>query len=635
MAEKKIEKKSQIPKRFFVFAALFALAALTVFIRYTVLMLNRPPVDVRAPGRSPVERGPILDRNGRILALETKLGNITLWRPGIGDPDLLCGELAPVLKMSAGEIRERIYYSPSDFIYLKKQVGRSTIQAVEALKAGGNLGGVNIEIIPGRIYPEQELAGQIIGFVGDDNQGLAGIEYAFETELTRIGLGQDEDTGDKTNRIGNQVVLTIDVTVQYILEGIAARILEENKAEAVMFLAMDPRSGDILGSASLPGFNPNNIKDSDENTRMDRTAVWSYEPGSVFKVFSLSALMDSGAIDEETVFVCNGHYERTTNLGERIVINCLSAHGPVTAREIIIYSCNAGAAYASDRLGGEPFNRLIRNFGFGSRTGAGHPGETSGFLQAPNRWSERSKPTIAMGQEIAVSALQMLQAATAVANDGVLVPPRIISRIVSGDGKQSEPYNSGSPRRVLKAETARNIRQYMVDVTSNIGTGWRANVEDLSLAVKTGTAELIDPLTGAYSKNDFIASCMAMIPAESPSLVLYLVIIKPQGDFYLGGRIAAPPIREAAEALVDYLGIPRGKNPQVVHSGSVTIPKDETPILSDTVPDFSGYSKRSLLPLLLQDEVHIEITGEGWVRRQYPPPGTPLSPGDTITLELE
>ena len=635
MAEKKTQKKSQIPKRFFVFAALFALAVLTVFIRYAALMLNRPPVNVRVPGRPPVERGPILDRNGRILALETKLGNITLWRPGIGDPDLLSGELAPVLKMSAGEIRERIHGSPSDFIYLKKQVGQSTIEAVEALKAGGNLGGVNIEIIPGRIYPEQELAGQIIGFVGDDNQGLAGIEYAFETELTRIGFGQDEDAEDKTTRIGNQVVLTIDVTVQYILEGIAARILEENKAEAVMFLAMDPRSGDILGSASLPGFNPNNIKDSDENTRMDRTAVWSYEPGSVFKIFSLSALMDSGAIDEETVFVCNGHYERTTNLGERIVINCLAAHGPVTAREIIIYSCNAGAAYASDRLGGEPFNRLIRNFGFGSRTGAGHPGETSGFLQVPSRWSERSKPTIAMGQEIAVSAIQMLQAATAVANDGILVPPRIVSRIVSGDGKQSEPYSSGAPRRVLKAETARNIRQYMVDVTSDIGTGWRANVEDLSLAVKTGTAEIIDPHTGAYSENNFIASCMAMVPAESPSLVLYLVIVKPQGAFYLGGRIAAPPIREAAEALVDYLGIPRGKNPQVVHSGSVTIPKGETPILSDTVPDFSGYSKRSLLPLLLQDEVHIEITGEGWVRRQYPPPGTPLSPGDTITLELE
>jgi cell division protein FtsI (penicillin-binding protein 3) len=633
--EKNTQKKPQSQKRFFVFAGVFFLAVLAVLVRYAILMITQPEVETRPPLRPPVERGPILDRNGRILALETKRGNITLWRPGIGDLDLLCGELAPVLQIPAGEIRERVLFSPSDFIYLKKQVSQATLQMVEALMAGGNLRGVNIEVVPGRVYPEQELAGQIIGFVGDDNHGLAGIEYALETELVQPALGRAGSGEDASGRKGNQVILTIDVTIQYILEEIASRTLEENKAEAVMLLAMDPRSGDILGSASLPGFNPNNISDSDEITRMDRSAVWAYEPGSVFKIFSLSALMDSGAINEETVFVCNGHYERTTNLGERIIINCLSAHGPVTAREIIIYSCNAGAAYASDRLGREDFNNFIRNFGFGSRTGAGAPGETVGFLRTPDRWSERSKPTIAMGQEISVSALQMLQAATAVANDGVLVPPRIISRIVSGDGKQSESYSTASPRRVLQAETARNMRRYMVDVTSDIGTGWRANMEDLSLAVKTGTAQIIDPLTGTYSDKDFIASCMALVPAESPSLVLYLVIIKPQGDTYLGGRIAAPPIREAAEALVDYLGIPRGKNPQVTHSGSVSIPNESAPVLSDTVPDFSGYSKRSLIPLLLQDEIHIEITGEGWVRRQYPPPGTPLAPGDTITLELE
>jgi cell division protein FtsI (penicillin-binding protein 3) len=636
--EKKISPKPQSQKRFFIILCLFILAAVTVLIRYAVLMIGRPEVDTMTPLRSLVERGPILDRNGRILAMETKLGNISIWRPGIDDPELLSRELAPILQMSAGEIHDRIRFSASDFIYLKKQVGQSVMGAIETAKAGGNLRGVNIEIIPGRVYPEQKLAGQIIGFVGDDNQGLAGIEYAFEEELLRPGLGQQKEAQedqDTNNRIGNQVVLTIDVTVQHILEEIASRTLEENNAEAVMLLAMDPRSGDILGSATLPGFNPNNINDSDENTRMDRSAIWAYEPGSVFKIFSLSALMDSGAIAEETIFVCDGHYQRTTNLGERITINCLSAHGPVTVRDIITYSCNAGAAYASDRLGVGDFNSLIRGFGFGSRTGAGNPGETSGFLRAPERWSERSKPTIAMGQEIAVSALQMLQAATAVANDGILVPPRIVSRIISGDGTKSEPYTVGSPRRLLRAETARNMRRYMVDVTSGIGTGWRANMQDLSLAVKTGTAQIIDSLTGSYSEQDFIASCMAIVPAESPSLILYLVIVKPQGASYLGGRIAAPPIREAAEALVDYLGIPRGNNPQVVHSGSVSIPNDESPILSNRVPDFSGYSKRSLLPLLLQDEIHIEIVGEGWVRRQYPLPGTPLSPGDTITLELE
>jgi cell division protein FtsI (penicillin-binding protein 3) len=145
---------------------------------------------------------------------------------------------------------------------------------------------------------------------------------------------------------------------------------------------------------------------------------------------------------------------------------------------------------------------------------------------------------------------------------------------------------------------------------------------------------MIDSATGAYSSTDFIASCIALLPAENPSLVLYLAIIKPQGE-YLGGRIAAPPIREAAEALVDYLGIPRGRNELVNHSGSILLPNNDIPVVQDRVPDFSGYSKRQILPLLLRDDLHIEMTGDGWVSRQSPPPGTPLEPNTTIILELE
>jgi cell division protein FtsI (penicillin-binding protein 3) len=239
-----------------------------------------------------------------------------------------------------------------------------------------------------------------------------------------------------------------------------------------------------------------------------------------------------------------------------------------------------------------------------------------------------------MGQEIAVSALQMIQAAGAIANDGLLVPPRIVSRIISADGKTVREWTNGESRQIIKPETARAIRSYMVDVTSEIGTGWRANVEDLSLAVKTGTAQIINPVTLAYSDTDFIASCMALLPAESPSLVLYLVIVKPRGE-YLGGRIAAPPIRQAAEALVDYLGIPRGRNPQESHSPAVTLPLERPPEIGAYVPDFSGLSKRTLLPLLLRDDIQIEMEGEGWVRRQSPGPGAPVEPGMTIYLEFE
>jgi cell division protein FtsI (penicillin-binding protein 3) len=625
----------QIPpvrRRFIIFISLFALAGLAVFVRYALLMLNPPERETVIPARAFTERGPILDRNGRILALQTRLANISVWRPELADPDSLSRELAPVLEIPADEIRERIELSPSDFVYLKKQVDQSAIREIEKARAEGRLRGVGIEPVLGRIYPEKRLASQIIGFVGDDNTGLAGIEYAFESELKPGESGQGPDG---KGRNGNQVILTIDANVQYILENIAEETLILNEAEAVMLLAMDPRSGDILGSASLPGFDPNEFRSSDERSRMDRPAIWAYEPGSVFKVFSLSALLDAEAIAEGTIFICNGRYERVTNRGERVVINCLAAHGPVNARDIIIYSCNAGAAYAADRLGSAAFYELLRNFGFGARTRAGNPGETAGFLRPAEQWSERSKPTIAMGQEIAVSAIQMIQAVSAVANDGVLVPPRIVSRIVGADGAAIRTFEAGPPRRVLKAETAQAMRSYMVDVTSGIGTGWRANVEDLSLAVKTGTAQLIDPATGAYSPSEFIASCIALLPAESPSLVLYLVIVKPKGASYLGGQIAAPPIREAAEALVNYLGIPRGRNPQVSHPGSISLPGEDIPPVGDTVPDFTGYSKRQILPLLLRDDLHIDMTGEGWVKRQSPPPGTPLEGDTVIILEFE
>ena len=317
------------------------------------------------------------------------------------------------------------------------------------------------------------------------------------------------------------------------------------------------------------------------------------------------------------------------------MIACLGVHGRVTIRDIIIKSCNAGAAYAADQLGANAFYDRLQDYGFGARTGAGNPGETVGYLIPPDRWSARTKPTISMGQEISVSALQMVQAASAVANDGFLVPPRIVSRIVSPRGETIRAFEAGPGRRVLKPETARAMRSYMVDVTSDIGTGWRANIGDLSLAVKTGTAQIIDPGTRAYSPTDFIASCIALLPAESPSLILYLAIIKPKGESYLGGRIAAPPIREAAEALVDYLGIPRGRNPQMSHPGSISLPPPLSPVVGSVVPNFSGYAKRELLPLLLRDDIRLEISGDGWVRRQSPPPGSPLDRDTVIVLELE
>ncbi|MDR0409306.1 MAG: transpeptidase family protein [Spirochaetaceae bacterium] len=617
--------------RFIVFIIFLLALSSAVLTRYAVLML-RPEQNIPRRQLITADRGQILDRNGRILAIQTRFGNVTVWRPQTGDLNALAAALSPILDMSEAEIIDKITLSPTDFIYLKKQVDRDTFRKIDELAIAGAIDGVSIEPVMGRIYPEGALAGQIIGFTGDENTGLAGIEYAFDNELRAKTGNSTENPGGVT---GNQVVLTIDATIQYLLEEIAEKTLRENQAEAVMLLAMEPRSGEILGAATMPGFNPNLFKESGEQTRMIRPAVWAYEPGSVFKVFSLAAIMDSSAISPQSIFYCNGAYEHTTNLGERIVINCLGAHGNVDARKIIIYSCNAGAAYASDRMSKTAFYNDIRKLGFGERTGSGIPGETAGFLRQPERWSERTKPTIAMGQEIAVSALQMLQAATAIANDGIMVTPRIVLQIEDADGRNPRKPSVPEPVRVLNPRTAREMRSYMADVTSSAGTGYRANVDDIPLAVKTGTAQLIDSKTGRYSDTDFIASCIALLPANEPVLVLYIVIIKPKGSSYLGGRIAAPPIRESAEALINYIGIPRGRNPVASHTGTIRLPAVDIPLITDIVPNFSGYSKRQLLPLLLRDDISINIKGDGYVVRQNPPAGTALTPNMTIYLELE
>ena len=606
-------------RRYIVVFSIMGAFALYLLVHYYMLMLKDtvPPVVRQSLGFT--ERGSILDRNGRLLALQVRFADVSVWRPSIEDINLLSNELEPVIDMPSAEIRERIDSSESNFIYIKRQIDDAAARRLSALLEEKKIKGVMVQPIVGRLYPEKNIASQVVGFVGDRNRGLEGIEYAFNDILGGI---------DNNGR-GSHVVLTVDTYVQYILEQIASRTMNETGAEAVMLLAMDPRSGDILGSASLPNFDPNNIRASGEINRMNRPVIWAYEPGSVFKVFTIASLMDSGAISGSSVFTCNGTY--VTRSG--IQINCLGAHGRVSAREIIIHSCNAGAAYASDNINSDAFYHLLHDYGFGSRTGAGSPGETAGYLVTSENWSERSKPTLAMGQEISVSAYQMLQAASAIANDGMLIPPRIVSKIISADGIATE-WQGAESRRVLKAETASAMRSYMVDAASGIGTGWRAAVEDLSLAVKTGTAQIIDPATRRYSQTDFIASCIALLPAESPSLILYLVIIKPKGEI-LGGRIAAPAIREAAESLIDYLGIPRGRNPQITHPPTVNIPAGRLPDIQDHVPDFSGIAKRVLLPLLLRDDISVEIRGDGWVRRQSPPEGTPVFPGIKIILELE
>ena len=307
----------------------------------------------------------------------------------------------------------------------------------------------------------------------------------------------------------------------------------------------------------------------------------------------------------------------------------------MSLNEIIAYSCNVGTAYASDTVTSEALYRMIREFGFGSRTDIPLGGESVGYLRPVDRWSLRSKPTIAIGQEIAVSAVQIMQAASAIANEGILIRPPLVTRALDAAGSVTRSFPSEAQRRVISKDTAQAMLNSLEHSVAPGGIGQRADIGDVRIGVKTGTAQLIDQKTGAYSKEDFIASCIGFIPADDPQIIVYQVVVKPKGDSIYGSMIAAPAVKEAGSYLVDVLGIQRGRSVRVKHPGTIMLSGGSVPRLGDVLPDFSGLSKKQLLPLLARKDLRVRIEGSGWVVRQSPEPGSPVSEGMEIVLELE
>jgi len=605
-----------------------ALFALFVLFRYAYLAATPSKAEASAP--VDVERGAITDRSGRVLAMDSPLYNVAVWRPETKKASFPAeaARLGSITGLTEAEILDRWSKGSSDFFYLARRALPQVARSVQEAKDTGAFAGVVVEKVAGRLYPEKRLASHLVGFVGDGNAGLAGIEKRCDDELVKPVPG-------KGPRSGRSVVLTIDADVQYSLEKIARKAMTDTGAESVMLLAMDPRSGEILAYVAMPDFDPNDYASSPEDAWFDWPSVYHYEPGSVFKVFSMASVVDLGGADAGTTFTCDGAFHKVASSGEKITIKCLGVHGKVNIQRILEFSCNAGAAYAADSVESVDFYGKLRAFGFGSRTGLVVPAETPGLLRAPETWSLRSKPTIGMGQEVFVSAVQMAAAATALANGGILMKPLAVKRVLEGDGSMAYENEPQAVGRAVSPETAKFILGAMETVSGTGGTGTRAKVADIRMAVKTGTAQMIDPKTQRYSETDYIASTIAIFPADDPRMIVYLAIVKPTlGPSYYGGRIAAPLVKEAAEAILEVTGIPRGATPTVVHPGAVRVPAVQSVTIGDTMPDLTGVPKRLLMPLLSRKDISVAIEGDGYVAGQSPSPGSPVTPGSRIKLEL-
>ena len=605
-----------------------------LFVLYRFLELSlMPPPEQKLYSQTAAIRGAIFDRNGRLLAGDIDTYDLAVWKPSIKQSTLqtVLEQLAVILQVDSKELSARIHEKDSNYVYIARSLDHDVAEAVRAYLSEGKIQGFSLERKSRRVYPEGSLASHLLGFVSLSNEGIAGIEASLDKELT-----PGKQNAHAGFAFGNSVYLTIDSTLQYKLEKLCKAVLLENNAEGVMMVVMEAKTGRIVSYISMPDYDPNTPFDAPRENWLDRVANYVYEPGSVMKVFTMGAILSLGGITDQTTFYCRGAYEKEYTSGEKVIIRCSTgAHDAVNLEKILAFSCNTGAALASETVSIRDFYAKLREFGFGEKTGVEIKLEDAGLIQPPERWSGRTKPTIAIGQEILVTALQLTTAATAVANGGLLMRAHVLDKIMTVDNQlvfQAEPTPI---KQVLTPAQAKAILKAMEAATLDFGTGKRARIEDMPIAVKTGTAQMLDPKTKRYSETDFIASTLAIFPSSSPQYILYAAVIKPRGSSIFGARVVAPVVKDAILTIASQYGLERASVATVEHPDTIVLPPAVTVQILDTMPDLRGVAKKLLLPLLKRTDIHVIIEGNGWVVRQEPNPGTPVTPGMSIRLWLE
>lgn len=612
-------------------------AVFTVVIIVTFGKLAFSPKPAVYPPQPQIERGFIVDRNGKPLAVQTNFYHFGITPKNLSDETIeqFAKDIAPALLENPDTIIQTVKTArdnpkTSRFVYIQKKIDQVTYEELHQIVKEKRYTFARFDKIPGRVYPENELAAQLIGYMGDDGVGLAGVEYSMQRYLSP-SVQQDSEKQEQ----GKNIYLTIDANLQYKLEKIEQKALEDTKAANIMLLAAHAKTGEILSYISLPSVNLNEYSSGTIEQTIDRPAMTQFEPGSVFKVFSIAVAYDQGLFRQDELFHCDGLFEKTLPSGEKVRLTCLSKHGYLTARGALEVSCNDVTAQITDRLDTELFLSKLRGFGFGKRTDLELPGETAGSLKdtKDKYWSARSKMTISIGQEIGVSAVQMLQAATYIANGGRGVQLSILHKITDRDGKIEYRHEPVYKQQNISPETASYILSCM-QTGAETGIGWRANLSDISIGVKTGTAQMADIKNGGYSDTDFLSDCLAFFPAEDPEIILYIVIQKSQGINF-ASRIVAPVIKESADTIIDHLGMSRGSAASLAHSGKISIQKTSNAKLGESLPDFTGKTKRELSSLLERGDLKVTFHGSGWVVNQSPPPGTKITENMKIDLYFE
>jgi len=621
-------------------------------------------------------RGLILDRQGRELARSIDVDSFYADPREIEDVDAASNALAPVLKVDPAGLSTKLKEAKSarrGFMWLARRVEDEQAQAVKALK----IKGVYSQEEQRRRYPNGALAAHVLGFVGLDAKGLAGVEQVYDASLTgesgKLILDADAkrrafESEGLGARDGQTLVLTLDQTVQFIVERELAAALERTQAKSAAAVVMDPHTGEVLALANAPSFDPNDAGGASPEQRRNDALQNIYEPGSTFKVVAFTGALEEKLITPETRIECPG----SISLPGRVVHD--HATGSLTATEALAKSSNVAAIKLGMKLGNDRLYEYIRRLGFGERTGVELPGETGGLIRPVSKWQPGSIGSVPIGHEVGVTPLQMAAAYAAVANDGVRVAPHLVREVRDAEGrtvKRSEPES----HRVVSAETAQKLRRMMEEVTL-IGTAKKAQLEGYTAAGKTGTAQKIDPRTHAYSQTKYVASFVGFAPLENPAVVIIVVIDEAVG-LHQGGQVAAPVFAQIANQVLPYLAVPPDQQPDAkapagqlaaVNASATVLPTATAaggageheevgtrglPVVAERgtgevgevvyaearerellMPDLRGRSLRDVARICARLGLELEARGEGRALRQSPEVGAALAPGQTVRIEF-
>jgi cell division protein FtsI/penicillin-binding protein 2 len=502
----------------------------------------------------PVKRGIIFDRMGRELAINLETESIFCNPSELKSADQVARTLSATIHKD-----ERIIYtklvSGKHFSWVERKMETGAARQIQAMR----LTGVGLVPEMKRVYPKGSLASHVIGFVNLDNKGIEGVEKGYEKYLTakeessyveRDAKGNSLSQGSTKEIQGNNIVLTIDEGLQFILEKNLDAAMKKWSAVSGTAIMMDPFTGEILALANRPTFDPGELTEIDLSEVRNRAITDCYEPGSTFKIVVGIAALEEKVVNPETRFDCSAG---TIEVGGRRIKDD-HKHGVLAFREVIQKSSNVGTIKTALMVGKPKFYEYIKKFGFGDRTGIDLQGEIQGLVKSPEKWSGTSIGAMAIGQEIAVTPIQILRAYSAVANGGYLVTPHVVKEIRSPDGTvvtKVEPKTE----RIISAETASIFRGILKTVTEQGGTATEAAVEGNHVAGKTGTAQLFDPKTKHYSKTRYISSFVGFVPADNPRLAMIVVIKEPKGQIY-GGVVAAPVFKDISNQALSYLTVP-------------------------------------------------------------------------------